>query len=133
MANRSVLNSLNTMKDRYPGYLGKVFSVEIDSSNPRKAAGQICTAWYQSLVKGAVNAPDIILDTTMRGKGAEIVQIVTAGLGMPTISTQYGQEGDLKNWKNLNRDQRKFLIQINPPTDLIPGVIRQLAIKMNIR
>lgn len=68
----------------------------------------------------------------MTGLASETVKSFTAALGLPTISTSFGQAGDLRQWRNINDEQQKYLVQIMPPADLIPEVIRQIVINQNI-
>ncbi|KAL3278037.1 hypothetical protein HHI36_013378 [Cryptolaemus montrouzieri] len=68
----------------------------------------------------------------MTGLSSETVKSFTAALGLPTISASFGQEQDLIKWRNIDEDQKKYLIQINPPTDIIPEIIRDIVIRQNI-
>lgn len=53
-------------------------------------------------------------------------------MAIPTVSASFGQEGDLRQWRDINDQKTKFLLQIMQPTDLIPEVIRSIVIYMNI-
>lgn len=57
---------------------------------------------------------------------------LSAALGLPTVSASFGQEGDLRQWRDLNEQKRQYLLQVMPPTDVIPEVIRSIIIYMNI-
>lgn len=37
-----------------------------------------------------------------------------------------------RQWRNLDGEQQKYLIQISPPADIIPEVIRSIIIAQNI-
>ena len=37
-----------------------------------------------------------------------------------------------RQWRNLDGEQEKYLVQISPPGDLIPEVIRSIIIAQNI-
>lgn len=76
--------------------------------------------------------PHLVLDTTMTGMASETVKSFTAALSLPTISGSFGQIGDLRQWRNIDDEQQKYLIQIMPPNDLIPEVIRTIIINQNI-
>lgn len=56
----------------------------------------------------------------------------TAALGLPTVSGAYGQEGDLRQWRDLSEDKQKYLLQIMPPVDMIPQVVRSIVKYQNI-
>ncbi|XP_043589504.1 ionotropic receptor 25a [Bombus pyrosoma] len=132
VANSSIIAALETIKEKYPNYLGEVWSVQVNESDVNETLDRICKPWDSAVKKGGTRVPDLVIDTTTAGLGAKISNSFTAALGIPTLSAQYGQEGDLLYWRNLNTDQESYLIQVMPPTDLIPEVIRQLCIQLNI-
>nr|ARN17848.1 ionotropic receptor 2 [Cephus cinctus] len=132
IANKSVINALKTLRDKNPGWIGEVSTVLINGSDPRDTLDRLCAAWDLALRAGSTKVPDLVLDTTKSGLGAETVCSFTAALGLPTLSAQYGQQGDLQQWENLTPDQTKYLVQVMPPPDLVPEVIRQLCLSMNI-
>jgi len=74
----------------------------------------------------------LILDTTKSGIASETVKSFTQALGLPTISASYGQEGDLRQWRDLDEAKQKYLLQVMPPADIIPEVIRSLVTHLNI-
>ncbi|KAJ8927532.1 hypothetical protein NQ314_019989 [Rhamnusium bicolor] len=76
--------------------------------------------------------PHLVLDTTMTGIGSETVKSFTAALALPTISASFGQEGDLRQWRNIDENERQYLIQICPPADIIPEIVRSIVLNQNI-
>nr|ALR72535.1 ionotropic receptor IR6 [Colaphellus bowringi] len=76
--------------------------------------------------------PHLVLDTTMTGLGSETVKTFTQALALPTISASFGQEGDLRQWRNIDDNEKDFLIQISPPADIIPEIVRTLVLNQNI-
>lgn len=76
--------------------------------------------------------PHIVLDTTMTGLGSETVKSFTGALGLPTISASFGQEGDLRQWRNIDDVEKQYLIQISPPADIIPEIVRTIVLNQNI-
>ena len=132
VANSSVISALETIKEKYPSHLGKVWSVQVNESDVNDTLDRICSAWDSVVEKGGTRVPDLVIDTTTAGLAAKISNSFTAALGIPTLSAQYGQEGDLLHWRSLNMDQQGYLIQVMPPTDLIPQAIRELCIQLNI-
>lgn len=76
--------------------------------------------------------PHIVLDTTISGVASETVKSLTAALGLPTVSASFGQEGDLRKWRDITEQKKKYLIQVMPPADIIPEVVRSIVEYMNI-
>ena len=120
------------MRDQHPDWLGKIVTVEIDGANATQDLDDICSAWDSAIKGSATEVPDMVLDTTTSGFPAETVNSFTFALGIPTLSGRFGQEGDLRRWREMTSDQKQYLIQVMPPADLIPEAIRQLAIKTKI-
>lgn len=76
--------------------------------------------------------PHVVLDMTMTGMASETVKSFTAALGLPTISASFGQDGDLRLWRNINAEQKNYLVQVMPPADVIPEIIRTIVEKQKI-
>ena len=98
--------------------------------------------------------PHVIFDTTIAGISSETVKSVSSALGIPTVSASYGQEGDLRQWRDLNDKKKNYLLQVmvrttififiviiannnispgfQPPADIIPEVVRAIVFYMNI-
>ncbi|XP_045485455.1 ionotropic receptor 25a-like [Pieris rapae] len=76
--------------------------------------------------------PHVVLDFTTTGVGSETIKSFTSALGLPTISGSFGQEGDLRQWRGLNSNQTQYLLQVMPPADLLPELIRAIIIKQDI-
>ncbi|CAG9857523.1 unnamed protein product [Phyllotreta striolata] len=86
---------------------------------------------YNQLLQTQVY-PHLVLDTTMTGLGSETVKSFTAALGLPTVSASFGQEGDLRQWRNIDQDEQDYLVQICPPADVIPEIVRSLVLNQNV-
>ncbi|KAK9884539.1 hypothetical protein WA026_007380 [Henosepilachna vigintioctopunctata] len=86
---------------------------------------------YASMLETST-PPHLVLDTTLTGLSSETVKSFTASLGLPTITASFGQERDLIKWRNIDDDEKKYMIQINPPNDIIPQVIKHIVKKQNI-
>lgn len=132
MANASLVAALKTVREKHPNYLGRVWMVQVNGTDINVTLDRICNLWDAAVEKGGTNVPDLVVDTTTAGVGAKITNSFTAALGIPTLSAQYGQQGDLLYWRNLNDDQKGYLVQVMPPADLIPEAVRRLAIQLNI-
>lgn len=76
--------------------------------------------------------PHIVFDTTISGVASETIKSLTSALALPTVSASFGQEGDLRQWREINDKKRNYLLQVMPPTDIIPEVIRSIVEYMNI-
>lgn len=94
--------------------------------------------------------PHLVLDATRAGLASETVKSFTSALGIPTgksfvlvnvvynaaivvtVSGSYGQQGDLRQWRNLQQNEEEYLVQISPPGDLLPEMIRTLVSNQNI-
>ncbi|KAG6445268.1 hypothetical protein O3G_MSEX003820 [Manduca sexta] len=80
----------------------------------------------------AKKTPHVVLDFTMTGVGSETIKSFTAALSLPTISGSFGQAGDLRQWRSLNSNQTKFLLQVMPPADVMPESIRAIVTQQDI-
>lgn len=76
--------------------------------------------------------PHLVLDTTMTGLGSETVKSFSAALALPTVSASFGQEGDLRQWRSIDDNEKEYLIQICPPADIIPEIVRTIVLNQNI-
>ncbi|XP_012287489.1 ionotropic receptor 25a [Orussus abietinus] len=132
IANKSVSSALKITQEQHPDWIGEVYSVQINKSDPKQTLDRICATWDSALKNGPQKVPDFVLDTSTVGLGADTVNSFTSAVEVPTLSGQFGQEDDLRHWRHLGEDKRPYLIQVMPPADLIPEAIRQLALSMNI-
>lgn len=90
----------------------------------------MCTSYNKMLSNSLY--PHLVLDATMSGMASETVKSFTAALALPTISASFGQEGDLRQWRNINDNEKEYLVQILPPADIIPEIVRTLVLNQNI-
>ncbi|XP_044735980.1 ionotropic receptor 25a-like isoform X2 [Chrysoperla carnea] len=90
----------------------------------------LCTT-YTKLVDENT-PPHVVLDVTMSGFASETVKSFTAALAIPTITASFGQDGDLRLWRNIKDEQKNYLVQIMPPADIIPEIIRTIVEKQKI-
>lgn len=111
-ANTSVIAALKTLREKYPDHLGNVWSVRINESDASESLDAICDSWDLAIRKGGSSVPDLVLDVTTIGLGAEASSSFTAAMGIPTLSAEYGQEGDISYWRDLNFEQKNYLIQV---------------------
>lgn len=91
----------------------------------------MCTRYQQSVTED--QAPHLVFDTTISGLASETVKSFTSALALPTVSASFGQEGDLRQWREIKaNNQEAFLLQVMPPADIIPEVVRSIVMYMNI-
>ncbi|ENN75289.1 hypothetical protein YQE_08066, partial [Dendroctonus ponderosae] len=107
--------------------LRRVVGNKTDSQN---VLDSLCAAYQQMLDDN--NPPHLVLDATRAGLASETVKSFTAALGIPTVSASYGQQGDLRQWRNLQPNEEEYLVQISPPGDIIPEMVRTLVLNQNI-
>lgn len=109
----SVTSALKALRERYPGHLGNVWSVQINESDSSQSIEMICNSWNAAVSRGGTAVPDLVLDVTIDNLGAEASSSFTAVMGVPTLSAQYGQKDDIRHWRDLNNDQANYLIQVS--------------------
>lgn len=90
----------------------------------------VCSVYTEAVKNN--QPPHIVFDTTITNVAAETVKSLTSALGLPTVSASFGQEGDIRQWRDLTDQKRQYLLQVMPPSDIIPEVIRSIIVYMNI-
>lgn len=90
----------------------------------------VCSVYTEAVKTN--QPPHIVFDTTITNVASETVKSLTSALGLPTVSASFGQEGDIRQWRDLTDQKRQYLLQVMPPSDVIPEVIRSIIIYMNI-
>lgn len=88
-------------------------------------------AVYSSAVEND-EPPHIILDTTNNPVISEIAKSFTSALALPTISGSFGQDGDIQQWREIDEQKKRYLLQVMPPADVIPEIIRSIVLQMNM-
>lgn len=112
VANASVTSALKTLREKFPGHLGHVWTVQMNESDANEIVDNMCQTWSSAISRGGSTVPDLVLDFSMFGMSSEVSSSVTASLGLPTLSAQYGQEDDIQYWRNLDADQKGYLVQV---------------------
>ncbi|XP_018787692.1 PREDICTED: ionotropic receptor 25a [Bactrocera latifrons] len=108
----------------------QIDQVEANKTDAKTLLESICSKYAESIDRK--QPPHVVFDTTKSGISSETVKSFTQALGLPTISASYGQEGDLRQWRDMDESKQKYLLQVMPPADLIPEVVRSIVRKMNI-
>lgn len=90
----------------------------------------VCNLYAESIRNN--RPPHIIFDTTIKELTSSTVHSFTKSLALPIVSASYGQESDLRQWRTINEREEKYLLQVMPPLDIIPEVIRSLVLRLNI-
>ncbi|XP_050421609.1 ionotropic receptor 25a [Adelges cooleyi] len=107
-----------------------LYSVNIGGDDASAILETLCVNYNASIRNN--KPPHLVIDTTINGVSSEAVKSFTAALALPTVSASYGQDGDIRQWRNLDGEQQKYLVQISPPADIIPEIIRSIVVSQNI-
>lgn len=91
---------------------------------------KVCARYNEAISSN--QAPHLVFDTTMSGLSSETVKSITSALALPTISASFGQNGDLRQWRDITTQKKAYLLQVMPPADIIPTVVRSIVEYMNI-
>lgn len=108
----------------------EVISVEGNRTDSKGLLEAICSRYAESIQSG--QPPHVILDTTKTGVSSETVKSVSSALGIPTVSASHGQEGDLRQWRDISEKKKNYLLQVMPPSDVLIEIIRSIVTYMNI-
>lgn len=103
----------------------EVMTVEGNRTDSKGLLESICTRYAESLQNG--QPPHVIFDTTKTGVSSETVKSVSSALGIPTVSASFGQEGDLRQWRDINEKKKGYLLQVMPPSDMLTEVVRSIV------
>lgn len=90
----------------------------------------MCSRYSESVRNN--QPPHVILDTTITGTTSETVKSFASSMGLPSVSGSFGQEGNIRQWRDLDEKKRNYLLQVMPPVDVIPEVLRSIIQFMNI-
>jgi len=110
--------------------VAKKSMIEVEGSEAYVTVEKVCGE-LDSMLDGGT-PPDLVLDLTKIGISSEVVKSLSLTLGLPTVSAALGEEGDIREWRELTDAQKQYLIQVRPPGDLLPKIIRDLALASNI-
>lgn len=91
---------------------------------------KVCTVYSRSVENK--NPPYIVLDTTKASVLSEIAKSFTSVLALPTISGSFGMHGDIRQWRDISDEKQRYLLQVMPPSDIIPSVIRSIIVHRNM-
>uniref|UniRef100_A0A182JSA2 Ionotropic glutamate receptor C-terminal domain-containing protein n=1 Tax=Anopheles christyi TaxID=43041 RepID=A0A182JSA2_9DIPT len=131
LANVAVEVALNYVKKNPQlGLSVDMMYVEGNRTDSKDLLQALCSKYGQSLNDN--RPPHLLLDTTLTGVSSETVKSFSLALGIPTVSASFGQDGDLRQWRDLTPTKRGYLLQVMPPADMIPQVIWSIIIYMNI-
>lgn len=70
----------------------------------------VCSLYQRLLISN--KPPHVILDTTLSGLASETVKSMSSALGIPTVSGSFGQEGDLRQWRDITPKKKGYLLQV---------------------
>nr|QAB43871.1 ionotropic receptor IR25a [Oedaleus asiaticus] len=107
-----------------------VFKATANGSDVEALIDSMCLGYNTSIEEN--KKIHVVLDTTLQDVSSEAVKYFTRALELPTVSASCGQEGDLRYWRNIDKKQEKYLIQVMPPIDTIPEFIRSFCSEQNL-
>lgn len=131
IAQKSVDVAVNYIK-KMPslGLSVEVMAVEGNRTDSKGLLEAICSRYAESIT--ANQPPHVIFDTTKTGVSSETVKSVAAALGIPTVSASFGQDGDLRQWRDINDKKKEYLLQVMPPSDILTEIVRAIVSYNNI-
>ena len=103
----------------------------VGQGSPGPTEREVCRLLDSMIEAGS--PPDLVLDLTRGGDASQMMKIVSSSLSLPTITSGQGEEGDLWGWRSLSSDQKDYLVQVRSPSDLLPYVIKDLALATHIK
>ena len=108
----------------------EIMAVEGNRSDSKGLLESICSRYAESLKSN--QPPHVIFDTTKTGVSSETVKSVSSALGIPTVSASFGQDGDLRQWRDISEKKKNYLLQVMPPSDVLTEIVRSIVVYMNI-
>jgi len=104
--------------------------IELGEEEPFQTVDKVCGALDMMIDEG--NPPDLILDLSLGGISSEVIKSLSLTLGIPTVTSTMGEEGDINEWAELTDGQQKYLVQVRSPGDTFQFIVRDLAFVTNI-
>ena len=84
-------------------------------------------------IQNSTEKADVAIDFTTHGVPSEAVKLIVKVLNLPTVAASYGQEGDIRSWRDIEgKNAEKYLIQISPPADLLVQSVRSIVGKQDM-
>nr|QJX74385.1 ionotropic receptor 25a [Ceracris kiangsu] len=123
---KQVVSDLSKQRMNFDG----VFKATANGSDVEALIDSMCLGYNTSIDQN--KKIHVVLDTTLQDVSSEAVKYFTRALELPTVSASCGQEGDLRYWRNIDKKQEKYLIQVLPPIDTIPEFIRSFCSEQNL-
>jgi len=102
----------------------------LNDEDPSQTIDNICGTLDSMIDAGT--PPDVVLDFSYGGMSSEVIKSLSLSLGLPTVSTSMGEEGDIDEWMDLSGEQEKYLIRMRGPDDIFQFIVRDLASVTNI-
>ncbi|ODM93591.1 Glutamate receptor ionotropic, kainate 2 [Orchesella cincta] len=105
--------------------IGEVHKINANGTEATKLIQNLCKDIEEAFKKA--QKPDIVIDFTRHGIPSEAVKIIVKVMNLPTISATFGQEGDIRSWRELKPNMKQYLIQVAPPADMVPQSVRSIV------
>uniref|UniRef100_A0A1I8NTP0 Ionotropic glutamate receptor C-terminal domain-containing protein n=2 Tax=Stomoxys calcitrans TaxID=35570 RepID=A0A1I8NTP0_STOCA len=104
--------------------------IEANNIDAKALLESICIKYADSIDNN--QPPHVVFDATKSGVASDTVKSFASALGLPTVSASYGQDGDLRPWRDMDESKQNYLLQVMPPADIIPEVVRSIVRNVNI-
>lgn len=98
--------------------------------------GELCDKMFSA--SGRTAQPTVLLDTTVKTiisgrRSSQLVKKLARSVGLPTLSTSYGDTGhELTAWNGLSKREKEWLVHVQPPGDIIAHVVKDIAAHYNM-
>ncbi|CAG7815216.1 unnamed protein product, partial [Allacma fusca] len=114
--------------------IGKVYPI---FSNPQTTEAtalitELCKQIDAAYASPDEEKPDFALDFTRQGIPSEAVKVILKSMKIPTITGTFGQEGDIREWRDITDKQKGYLIQVSPPADILIQSVRSIVDMQNM-
>jgi len=130
VAEEAVGAAMSYLEKNNKAKVAKKSMMKVEGSEAYVTVEKVCGELDAMLDSGS--PPDLVLDLTLSGISSEVVKSLSLTLGLPTVSAALGEEGDIREWRDITDAQKQYLIQVRPPGDILPSIIRDLAMASNI-
>ncbi|XP_035708909.1 ionotropic receptor 25a isoform X1 [Folsomia candida] len=111
--------------------LGKVHRIFSNGSDAKNLVTDICMQMDE--IRAGPDKPDIAIDFTRHGVPSEAVKLVVKVINLPTVAATFGQEGDIRSWRDhAKTNWDGYLVQVSPPADLLVQSVRSIVGKQDM-
>lgn len=127
---KEALNAIRHATGGYNSPHGTQLSVKEVLLSEDTSEGEICAKIFSD----KTFVPTIMIDASLKPQinGSRItsasIKNLAREMGIPTVSTTYSLGSDITYWRNLNDAEKQYLIHVGQPGDVIPLMVKDLAL-----